>query len=163
MDFYQYSKIAAILFTGLIAGFFYGFQCSITNGLGQLSDKEYLLGFQAINKAIQNPTFFISFMGCLFILPLVCWLAFKNGDSSAFNFLMVATLMYTIGVFGLTIFGNVPLNEMLANFNINTASVKELALQRKAFEPLWNRYHLIRTVLSIMSFLLTILATIKIK
>ncbi len=163
MNLYTFSKIAAILLSGLVAGLFYGFQCSVNKGLGQLGDKEYLLGFQSINKAILNPVFFISFMGCLVILPIACWLSHRIGDSASFNFLLVAAIIYFVGVFGVTVFGNVPLNETLANFNINAASIKELVLQRKIFEPSWNKYHLIRTIAAIISFVFTILSAIKVK
>ncbi len=162
MGLYQFSKIAVVFLVGLVAGLLYGFQCSVNKGLGQLGDKEYLLGFQSINKAILNPVFFISFMGCLVVLPIACWLCYRIGDSTAFNFLLAATIIYFVGFFGVTVFGNVPLNETLANFNINAASIKQLAIQRKAFAPSWNKYHLIRTIAAIISFILTILSIIKI-
>jgi len=163
MNLYQLCKIMAILLSGLVAGLFYGYQCSVNKGLGQLGDKEYLLGFQSINRVILNPMFFVSFIGCLVCLPIVCWLSYRIGDRTSFNFLLIAMVIYSLGVFGITIFGNVPLNETLAKFNINMASVKELNLQRKAFEPLWNKYHLIRTIAAILTFILTILSLIKIK
>jgi len=158
MNLYLLLKIIAVLLLGLVAGLFYAFQYSIINGLGLLSDKAYLSSFQSINKAILNPVFYASFMGCLVVLPVASWLTYQNGDSTAFIFLLAATALYFIGVFGVTIFGNVPLNETLARFNIPAATPQELASLRELYELPWNRYNLIRTVAAIISFLLTILS-----
>src|SRR5699024_4624963 len=163
MNLYLLLKIIAVLLSGMEAGLFYAFQYSIVNGLGLLSDKAYLLSVQAINKAILNAVFDVSSMGCLVVLPIASWLTYRNGDSAAFIFLLAATALYFAGVFGVTIFGNVPLNETLARFNIHAATPKELASLRELFEYPWNRYNLIRTIAAIISFLLTILSILKIK
>ena len=60
----------SVLLSGLIMGLLYGYACSVNPGLNKLSDAEYLRAMQSINTAIQNPVFFISFMGTLFILPV---------------------------------------------------------------------------------------------
>ena len=75
--------------------------------------------------------------------------------------LLSATLIYVIGVFGVTMFGNVPLNEQLAKFSISTATESEIIKMRIAFEKPWNAYHTIRTIASILSFGLTILSIIR--
>jgi len=161
MSSYVLTKIMAVLLSGLIAGLFYGFQCAVNTGLGNLGDKEYLLGFQGINKAILNPLFFAGFMGTLVILPMACWGSHRQGDGTAFHLLLAATLLYLAGGFGLTVLGNVPLNNTLAGFDIHGASPEGLRVQRELFERPWNRYHLIRTLVCFLSFLLTVLSLIK--
>src|SRR5688572_10813811 len=96
--------------TGLIAGLFYAYSCSINPGLGRLPDEAYLTAMQSINKAILNPVFFISFMGTLILLPLCTYLHYRQPVSPKFILLLIATALYLVGVFGVTIFGNVPLN-----------------------------------------------------
>lgn len=157
----QISQFAAILLTGLLAGLFYGYDCSVIKGLGNLQDEVYLQSFQSINKAIQNPYFFISFVGILLVLPVSSWLSYSNSNLASFYLLLSATLIYFIGVFGVTIFGNVPLNEQLANFSISTATEAEISAMRQTFEKPWNTYHTIRTIASIISFGLAILSLIK--
>lgn len=159
----QLLQFTAVLLTGLLSGLFYGYDCSVIKGLGNLSDIAYLQSFQSINKAIQNPYFFLSFMGSLLILPIASWLSYNSSNSVSFYLLLLATLIYFIGVFGVTIFCNVPLNEQLANFSISTSSETEISIMRKAFEKPWNYYHSIRTVASIISFGLTILSVFKSK
>ena len=161
MSLYLLAKILAVLLSGLIAGLFYGFQCAVNKGLGSLGDKEYLLGFQGINKAILNPLFFAGFMGTLVVLPISCWLSYHQADLPAFYLLLAATVLYLVGGFGLTVGGNVPLNNALDRFNIHAASPKGLSAQRKHFEGPWNRYHSIRTLACFLCFLLTILSLIE--
>ena len=146
----QLVQFTAILLTGLLAGLFYGYDCSVIKGLGNLQDDTYLQSFQSINKAILNPYFFLSFMGCLFVLPAACWLSYKSGTS--FYLLIAASSVYFIGVFGVTICCNIPLNEQLANFQISTATASEISAMRKTFEHSWNTWHRIRTIASIAAF-----------
>ena len=153
--------VLTVTATALITGFFYAYFCSVNSGLGQLTNKEYLAAMQSINKVILNPAFFASFMGTLFLLPLSSWLLYRAGASQSFLLLLIAALVYAIGAFGVTIFGNVPLNEALARFNLSSASVEGLANQRTMFEMPWNKLHNIRTFASLVSLVLTIIASIR--
>lgn len=154
-------QILTIIATGLIAGLFYGFSCAVNQGLGHLSDAKYLEAFQSINKAIQNPLFFASFMGSLVLLLITTYLQYRNGMSSSFYILLAATLVYAIAVFGITVFGNVPLNEQLDKFSLISASAEEINTMRNLFEKPWNNFHTIRTVASVFSFLMAVMSLIK--
>lgn len=144
--------------TALTGGLFYAFSCAVNPGLARLSDGGYLAAMQSINKEIQNLLFLSSFMGTLLLLPLSTWLEFRVGITDSFWLLLVATFVYTIAVFGLTMFGNVPLNEALDRFNLSSASAKDMAIQREKFEIPWNRFHRIRTVASVLTVMLVIAA-----
>jgi len=163
MASYQLVQIITVLLTGLVAGLFYSYACSVTGALGRLSDREYIMAFQSINHAILNAWFFASFMGSMIALPLATWLSYRTAIDASFWWLLSATILYVIGVFGVTIFGNIPLNNMLEHFNINTASPQELLSLRERFENPWNKLNLIRTVAAILSFLLAVLSLLKIK
>jgi len=158
---YNVFHIATILLTGLIAGLFYGYDCSIIKGFRNIPDKEYLNAFQSINRAILNPWFFISFMGSLLILPLVTWLSYKAATPVSFYLLLAATILYTIGVFGVTMFGNVPLNNQLDQFDIPNAAPDAIKALRQEFETNWNKFNAIRTYAAILSFLLAIVSLAK--
>ncbi|WP_316633852.1 anthrone oxygenase family protein [uncultured Flavobacterium sp.] len=150
-----------ILATALIAGLYYGYSCSVTIGLNKLSSKEYILAMQSINVAIQNPWFFASFMGTLFLLPISAYLNFTSIQSPRFLLLLAAAVIYTIGSFGVTVFGNVPLNDMLANVDLKTATSDEMNMARQNFENPWNTLHNIRTIATIVSLIFCIIASIN--
>jgi uncharacterized membrane protein len=161
MTTYNFFQVAAILLTGLIAGLFYGYDCSVIKGFRNIGSKEYLIAFQSINRAILNPYFFVSFMGSLLVLPVAAWLSYKSATPASFYIMLAATLVYAIGVFGVTMFGNVPLNNELDQFNIADATPDAINALRQKFETNWNRLHAIRTYANILSFLLAILSLLK--
>jgi uncharacterized membrane protein len=154
-------QIVAILLTGLAAGLFYSYDCSVIKGLGNLPDPEYLGALKSINRAILNPYFFISFMGSLLVLPIAVWLSYKGGSTASCYLLVAATIVYAAGVFGVTILGNVPLNNLLERFDITTASHADIQAMRQKFETSWNMFNHIRTSSAILSFLLTIVSLVK--
>src|SRR5688500_13358466 len=106
--------------TGLIAGLFYAYSCSVNLGLGRLPDGAYLAAMQSINKAILNPVFFATFIGTFLLLPVCTYLHYKP-SSTKFIILLIATTLYVAGVFGVTMFGNVPLNGSLARIDFGVA------------------------------------------
>src|SRR4051812_20802837 len=163
MTFANIVLLAAAFTTALIAGLFYSYSCSVNPGLGKLTDANYLSAMQSINREILNPVFFMSFMGTLILLPLSTWLQYNPSAPLRFYLLLGATLVYAVGTFGVTIFGNVPLNNALDAFSIQSASSEALSQQRLLFEKPWNQLHAIRTFANVLSLILVLLACMQIK
>ncbi len=147
--------------TALMAGLFYAWSCSITLGLARLTDSAYIAAMQSTNRAILNPVFFISFIGTILLLPLSTILHYTQPLSLRFWFLLAATVVYLIGSFGVTVFGNIPLNESLDKFNLSAASEEMIAIKRTAFEGRWNQLNTIRTVASTLAIMLVVLACLS--
>lgn len=155
--------VTAVL-VALVCGLFYSYSCSVSLGLKRLPDPEYLRAMQEINRAILNLWFFLSFMGSLVMLPVMAGISYwQGGASQGFFFLLAAAIVYIIGVFGVTIAGNVPLNNMLDKFNIGAATTEQLQSMRMRFEAPWNRLNLIRTLANILSFVLLLISFFKTK
>lgn len=154
-------QVAAVLLPGLVAGLLFGYQCSVIRGLGALPDAAYLQAFQSINRSIQNPAFFAAFMGSVIVLPLAAGLCRQQGAAEAGRLLFLAGALYGLGVFGVTVLGNVPLNERLAQTDLTNATAAELARLRRAFEGPWNRLHTLRTVAAVLAFALACCALLK--
>jgi uncharacterized membrane protein len=74
--------------------------------------------------------------------------------------LLAASALYLVAVFGVTIFGNVPLNNALDAFHLQSATAQEIAAQRAKFEAAWNNLNMIRTIASILAIVLVIIACI---
>jgi uncharacterized membrane protein len=78
-----------------------------------------------------------------------------------FWFLLAATIVYLIGAFGVTMLGNIPLNQALDAFNLQSASEEAIAMQRAKFESRWNNLNMIRTIASTIAVILVILACLN--
>ena len=149
------------ILTALITGLFYGYSCSVNLGLRELSDVNYVLAMQSINRMIQNPVFFLSFIGTFLFLTVCTFVYYEQPLTRPFLFLLSATLIYAIGVVGVTAFVNVPLNEALDKFNAQNATADAINQARNAFEKPWNQGHFIRTVASFVTLVLVVLACLS--
>lgn len=146
----------AILLTGLSAGLFYAWTVSVIPGTRKVVDVTYLESMQSINRAILNPAFYLIFMGSPLVLALSTFQQFNTGPK--FWLLLVATILYLSGTFGVTIFGNVRLNDALDILDLASLGEIELKDFRKSYEGKWNRLHWIRTAFAVLSFLFSLLA-----
>ena len=145
----------AVLLTGLSAGLFYAWAVSVIPGTKRVADAIYLETMQSINRAILNPAFYLIFFGSLILLAVSTFQHFKSGLT--FWLILAALLTYLVGTFGVTSLGNVPLNNTLDALNLSELTAEIQTTTRQQFEVKWNRLHMIRTVFSVLSFLLSLL------
>lgn len=144
--------------TALMAGLFYAWSCSVMLGFARLNDREFVSAMQKTNRAILNPVFFASFFGAPIFLVISTFLHY---GFPRFWLLFSATIIYLIGNFGVTMFGNVPLNNTLDQFNLESATDEEIARQRINFERPWNNLNTIRTISSTLALILVIIACLN--
>lgn len=151
--------ILSILFTGLTAGLCFTWSNAITPGIGSLDNLTFLTSFQAMNRSIINPIFIIVFFGPLFLLFLNAFL-FKNASPTLFYLFLLVAILFFVGVGLVTLFKNVPLNELLNKTVLEQASQLELRDLRETFENSWNRWHMLRTIASSTSFILLLIGAL---
>ena len=147
--------ILGLVFTGLTAGLCFTWSNAVTPGIGRLDNLSFLKAFQAMNRAIINGKFMIVFFGPVLLLFLNTYL-FK-GNNTSFWLFLIAAILFFIGIGLVTIFGNVPLNEVLDKSNLEALSKVELQVLRDKFEKPWNRLHTMRTLSSFSAFVLLII------
>lgn len=150
----------ATISTGLMAGMFFAWSFSVNNGLSNLGDVLFIKTFQSMNKSIQNPIFSMIFLGSAFLIPWSLYL--NNDDTSSFTFLclLVATVVYLTGSVGVTFFANLPLNKTLDGFDSDTATSEVIFKKRRIFERKWNILNTIRTIASLLAFVLLVICYI---
>jgi len=144
----------------LVAGFLFAFAIVVMPGIKNLGDREFIQSFQVIDRIIQNnqPIFMLVWAGSVLVLIATVVLGIGQLDRIGLLLIIIATLTYLLGVQLPTIIINVPLNNKLQNLDVQELSEAELKSARKDFEPRWNRWNSIRTVLSgLVSVLLLIL------
>lgn len=145
---------SAVLLTGLSAGLFYAWTVSVIPGTRRVPDYIYLETMQSINRAILNPAFLLIFFGSLILLVMSAFQQFKSGLT--FWLLLAATIIYLIGTIGVTSLGNVTLNNALEALDLSKLGTDIMEHTRHQYEIKWNRFHMIRTVFSVLSFLLSL-------
>ena len=82
-------------------------------GIGKLSNIEYLRALQSMNRVILNRLFLFLFIGAIIAVALVPIFHFHMYPNKIFWLFICILLIYWAGVFGVTVFGNIPLNEIL--------------------------------------------------
>lgn len=148
--------ILGILFTGLTAGLCFTWSNAVTPGIGRLDDLGFLQSFQAMNRAIINRSFLITFFGPVILLFINAYLH-RNAHPTTFWSFMLAAILFLIGIGLITVFKNVPLNELLDKTVLENLSTIELKELRTKFEQPWNRWHIQRTIASFTSFALLLI------
>ena len=151
---------SAILLTGLMAGIFFTWSNAVKPGIGKLSDLEYLRSLQSMNRVILNKAFIGIFLVAVIAVALVPIFHFKLFPNSIFWLLLLALVTYWIGVFGVTVFGNIPLNEILDKINLESITLEEIKALRTSIEVKWNNLNLIRSISSGITFLLLIVSSL---
>ncbi|GAA4802029.1 DUF1772 domain-containing protein [Litoribaculum gwangyangense] len=151
-----------ILFTGLTAGLCFTWSNSITPGIARLNDLGFLQAFQAMNRAIINPSFLFVFFGPVILLFINAFLH-RNSHPVTFWSFTLAAILFFLGIGLITVFKNVPLNELLDKTVLENLSEVDLKELRAKFEKPWNRWHIQRTIASFTSFALLLIGLIYTK
>lgn len=121
--------------TGLLAGLYYAYAVSVLPGLGSTPDTVFAPAMNGINVAIQNPVFFLSFMGAPLLSVIVLLLSFR-GSKARLGWLVAAAILNVASI-AITISLNIPLNDALARDN-------DVA----AFEGAWVTWNVVRTLVT---------------
>jgi uncharacterized membrane protein len=115
----------------------------------RVPDDVYVRFLQSVNVAIVNPVFLVAYLGPVILLPLAAiltksWLVW------------VAAALYIVGIFGVTTFGNIPLNNRL-----DKAAPEEVATVRTWFTGPWERLHSVRTATGLVALILVLVAAVQ--
>lgn len=146
----------AIIATGLYAGFLLIFLTGIMPALGRLTDEQFVAAMRRINEDVPRAVF-VSVMLASVVFPAAA-LAVPGDDRSAAQWVLLAAGLALVVLNHLiTITGNIPLNDALAASEHTDTADREV---RAAFEPRWNRLHLVRTLLATAGFVLVAAAAL---
>jgi uncharacterized membrane protein len=139
--------VAAAVAAGLYAGLFWAWQVTVVPGLTKVDDATYVTTFQSLNERIENPWFLSVFLGAPVLIAAA--LAMYRRSARPVVMLLSAALALNVLTFVITMAGNVPLNNELADYENITPEIAATA--RSDFEDTWNWLNLARTLTSIAS------------
>ena len=152
-------RFLLMLFTalgcGLIAGVFFAFSTFVMQALSQQPPAQGIATMQSINITVINPWFMGAFLGtgaaCLF-LAVSLLLKWQQPNAA---YLLIGSLLYLIGTFGVTIAFNVPLNDALAIVKLDSTEGANLWAKYLTNWTFWNH---IRTIAAIAAATLLTIA-----
>ena len=156
--FAQTLTFIGALGSGILGGLFFIFSVCIMASFAKLTPANGISAMSAINVTILNGWFLTVFMGTTLLCAalIVGWFLSWFPAGGPLVALGSATLI--IGMFGVTMFFNVPMNGTLASMNPDSAEGVALWQDFLVRWTLWNH---VRTVASILSSALFILALWK--
>lgn len=141
------SLATATFLCSLVAGFLFAFATIVMPGLRTLDDRDFLRAFQVIDRVIQNnhPFFVLVWVGSIFAVVVAAVLGMAALTGLDRVLLVVAAVVYLLGVQLPTMTINVPLNNQLQEIALGSLNREALEAVRSAFEVPWNRWNTIRT------------------
>ena len=137
---------AAALTMGLLAGLFYAYSVSVMPGLGQADDRTLVDGMQQINEAIENPVFFVSFLGAPVLILASLVLERRAGSRQNVRWVGAALVLCAIAIL-VTGALNIPLNDDLKQAG-DPGRIADIAQVRDDFYGPWVAWNIVRTVAS---------------
>lgn len=141
----------ATLMVGLFAGVFAIYANAIMPGLRRTNDRTFVGAFQAIDTAIINPLFLMTFLGGLVFTGIAAALHLGEDFRSVLPWIVVALVLY-VAVVVITVSVNVPLNDGIKAAG-NPDGIDDLAAVREQFnEERWVGWNLFRALATTIAF-----------
>ena len=148
---------AASIGSALVAGIFYAFSTFVMAGLGRIAPEQGISAMRSINVAVLNPAFFLAFFGTAALCLALIAAAWINWNGSGSALILAASLLYLVGCIGVTMFGNVPLNDALAA--VQPGTPKATAFWQRYLD-VWTAWNHARTAASLAAAILFTIALI---
>jgi len=145
----------AVVALGVMAGIYFTFSVVIMKALAQLPALQGAQAMNRINTVIVRTLFMPLFFGSTVLMAgLGLWqlLHWQGADSLL---MLMASVLYVVGMFVVTAFGNVPLNN---RFQDSTGTDEALAHGWAVYLGDWTRLNHIRTVSCLLACVLVLVA-----
>jgi uncharacterized membrane protein len=143
--------IVATITMGLMAGVFGLYSNTIMRGLGATDDRTFVGAFQAIDRAIINPLFMLTFSGALVSTGVTAALYIADDGGSVLPWVVVAFVLY-LAVVVITGGINVPLNDALKAAGDPDQISDLVAVRRDFHESRWLAWNHVRTIATLVAF-----------
>ncbi len=137
----------AILSSAVIGGVFFAFSSFIMGSLGRLPSEQGIAAMQSINIVVINKSFLGTFFGTAILCIVLIVMAF-TGDAGIPWQVTVGAFAYLVGTILVTVAGNVPLNNELANQEPRSEQAKQVW---DKYLVVWTRLNTVRTVAALVA------------
>jgi uncharacterized membrane protein len=131
---------------GLMAGLLFAFSNFVMRALLQQAPETGMRTMQSVNVLIQNPVFFALFFGTTLATLLLAVTSALHLAQKGSMVLLIGSLLYLAGTFGVTVVFNVPLNNGLAEHSASAADAAEVW---QSYVVQWIKWNHVRTLTSV--------------
>ena len=149
------STLIAALGSALIAGAFFAFSSFVLAALARLPAPAGIAAMQSIIAAIKTP-FFLAVFGTAALAALLGIAAPLRWSKPGALHLLIGSLLYLNGPFGVTLFKNLPLNNKLAAMKPESAEGARFWDEFRAAWGLWNHVRWIGALGASAAFILAL-------
>jgi uncharacterized membrane protein len=141
---------AAVIAMGLLAGLFYAFDVAVMPALTAADDRTLVDAMQQMNDKIENPAFFLTFLGAPALAAVALFQARRAGTAKIAGWIVAGLALYTVMVV-VTIAVHFPLNDDLKQAG-DPARIENLAAVRDDFVTPWVAWNIVRTLATTAAF-----------
>ena len=142
MDLLDVSLIFSITLCSLVSGFIFTYAIIVMPGLSNLNDKEFIRAFQVTDAVIQNnqPIFMLTWIGSIVSLLSTVLTSLVSFGLSETWLVVLFSVVYLLGVHGITIVIHIPLNNHIQKVVIEELDNEAITDERLKFERKWNYF-----------------------
>ncbi|MEL6223232.1 MAG: anthrone oxygenase family protein [Cyanobacteria bacterium J06627_8] len=138
----EHLRLPLVLLTAigcaLTAGIFFAFSTFVMQALALQPASPGIAVMQSINITVINPWFMAVFFGPGIAGAILTVFALRHWDQPGMAYWVAGSLLYIIGTLGVTIVGNIPLNDALAIVSPNSVEGTTLWTTYLTDWTLWN-------------------------
>lgn len=153
-----YASLTAGLSSALVAGVFQAFSDFVMPGLIRSEPKGGIESMQHINRTVFRSVFLATFLILVPVLLAFSAFAWFQMDGIARGLIISGTAVYILSVFGVTIAGNVPMNERLDGMAYASA---EAGTYWQTYGKVWTNWNHVRTLGSVATAICFLLAAVS--
>ncbi len=139
----------ALIAYALVGGAFLAFSDFIMRSLAKTGGVGGVESMQVINREVFRWLFMSLFLGLVPISLLAIGYSLVNLSGPAATLITLASAIYLIGCFGVTIAFNVPMNEALAGMDLSDDATRVYWSQ--TYVPRWTFWNSVRTAACVVS------------
>lgn len=132
----------SVIASGLVAGVFLTFSDFVMKSLAAAEPAAGIEAMQIINRKVFRTVFMVLLMGMSILSLVMAGYALVSASGAAANWAIAGGGLYIVGVFVVTLVGNVPMNTRLDGMDHKSA---EAASYWQTYVPVWSRWNSART------------------
>lgn len=146
--------LAAALGCGTVGGVFFAFSTFVMQGLARLRAPQGVAAMQSINVTAVRPAFMTAVFGTAALCAVLAVRGAGMWGEGGSPLLVAGAALYLLGTVGVTVVGNVPLNNALAAAEPDSAAAAALWLRYLRRWTLWNHVRTVSALAAAVVFVL---------